>query len=235
VTAAATTTGVGIESTGALTLDFDYTSPVPVSGYFEVQGNRPAASGETRATIEIDLRGDGSIDFTSPVGSSDFSTQMLIGPQPVRVRVRAYVEVDTRFGAPAQSLDFTISFRETAATTFASEGVACGGRLDATVYESGQRLNYTFQASGLTPTPHGFFVVGFSNPNLAVPPTGCRVLADFSIPLLVPVFPSSSTSNIGFSIADLPGVFRLQHMHAVVGSDNITRWYTSNAVQVTIP
>jgi len=235
VTAAATANGVAVESVGSLTLDFEYTSPVPVSGFFQLDGNLPTGSGESRATIEVDIRGDGTIDYVGPVGLSSFTSQLLVGPSPMRVRVRAYVEVDTRFNTNVQALDFTVSFRETASNTFQSEGTACGGQLDGAVYSTTQRLNYSFQATGLSPTPHGFFVVGFSNPNLVVPPTGCRILADFSIPLNVPIFPGRGVSDLNFSIGNLPGVFRIQHIYALVGSDNITRWYSSNALQVTIP
>ncbi len=231
----ASAAGSVVESVATLTLDFAFSSPLPVPGAFLVQGRRSADAGESRATIEVDVRADGTTDFVSPAGVSRYLLQTLLGPSPVRVRVTAYVEVDTRFGQADQELDFTISFRETDAALLDTEGTPCGGTLDAAVHESAQRLQFSLRASGVTPTPFGFFVLGASNPQLPIPPTGCLLLTDTLIPILAPIPAGETSSELTFSLARQPGTFRVQHMHAVVGADGVARWFTSNAVRVTVP
>ena len=64
---------------------------------------------------------------------------------------------------------------------------------------------------------------------------GCLLLTDTLIPILAPIPAGETSSELTFSLARQPGTFRVQHMHAVVGADGVARWFTSNAVRVTVP
>ena len=229
--------GISMEATARAEIVIEYSAPTPVSGLFRVRCTRTAGSVETRTAFKVDFRGDGSFDFDSPVGASSLEAPILVGPTPLKIVLVAESEVDTRYGNTPMSLDFTFDFREGRDDgELVDAGASCGNRqLDAIVYSDAQRVNYSLRASNLPPTSYGcFFVIGFANPSLPLGPSGCTLSVDLSIPLLVPVHPVLGDSNLGFSINNAPGQFRVQVLHAVIGGDNVTRWYTSNVVEANI-
>lgn len=234
VTLSAFASGVNVESRSRVEALFEVVSPQPVAGVLDLSGILSQGTGETSSRYSLDVNLDGFIDLQAQGGVIANEIPFVCGPRPLRFRLIVEVEVDSRFTLDPMSADIDITFRTSGQLPFQAIGLPCGADLSGWSTETVQGRRYEFEIQGLNSTPNAFFVIGFSPRNIIAPPTLCPLLTDLSITFLRPIFLGSNTSGLAFEIPLSPGSFYLQHVRAEIGSDNIVRWYTSNAARVSV-
>jgi hypothetical protein len=205
-----------------------------VAGHLVVTVTMDRLGGSTGYGVDLGADGSEELAGTNQSAAEHFvEIPVTLGPEPMRIQLRAYCRVDALNGAGSNYVVYAVRF-QAAPGRIEPVGVACGPRLEAMLRNDTTGARLTLAIGAAPATPHTFLVFGTQPEQIVIPPTNCMLLQDLAVAVPIGVTGGGAVLDVPLPFPLPPADLRTQFLAGVV-QDQVAYWYSSEGLRLRMP